>query len=223
MQKVFGIIAFLGIIMLSCNRISEVAPLKSTETTSVDDKKDISNLKNEGDINIANMLAKDASFNLMLTRLDDLVSKQMSVKSSVAKKQLQHFGTQSSLTDLQYEEMSLLLGYAGKDDLLNDLKQLAFLTKELRNKYPVAMSDKNIIEIAVSDIMLARLATGSNGGIGGGGNCQGIYYACVGSAGVAAMIIVASCGPAAPFCVYGATVAAGAAMELCRQEYIGCD
>ena len=53
----------------------------------------------------------------------------------------------------------------------------------------------------------------------GSGNCTGIYRACVtaaGAAGVAA--VMATAGWAIAFAV----VASGAAMEYCRQQYIGC-
>lgn len=51
------------------------------------------------------------------------------------------------------------------------------------------------------------------------GNCRGIYEACLGAATLGgAACIFATAGAGIPACV----VAAGAAMEYCRQQYIGC-
>lgn len=52
-----------------------------------------------------------------------------------------------------------------------------------------------------------------------GGNCRGIYNACLGvaaTAGTACIVSTAGIG------IYACVLAAGAGMELCRQEYIGC-
>jgi hypothetical protein len=55
--------------------------------------------------------------------------------------------------------------------------------------------------------------------IAGDGNCRGIYDSCLWTAALAGMVGVAStAGIGIAFAVLGG----GAAMEYCRQQYIGC-
>lgn len=174
-------------------------------------------------------LSSDPIFNALVNKslqISDMYIKQFSSFSTEKRGKLQNrlkeFQQKESMTETEYLEAAKVMGYNNSSTFFEDLKEINRLKIQLLEKYPeIAYTEnKAIIEKAVKSC--DRFKSDPNIKLMGG-NCDGIYHACVTVVGITAVAAVVACGPGAGFCAYGVAAIAGAAMELCRQEAIGCN
>jgi hypothetical protein len=219
MKKVINSSSFLCLLFISALSI----PFQSCQ----------SELKNIDAPSIENRIAADTDFNSLVDNLltistgyaDNLSKLSASEKKSTVQrlKGFHSLGESSGdMTEEQYSEAGRLMGYKNNGGFLKDLIEINRLKQLIIKKFPELSTNRLLVEKAVQNSLAFKKFSASPNAKVAGGNCRGVYNACLGVAAAAGVVAVALCGPAAPLCVYGATILVGAGMELCRQEAIAC-
>jgi hypothetical protein len=219
MRKIINSSSFLCLLLISALSI----PFQSCQ----------SELKDIDTPSIEKRIASDADFNNLVDKLltistncaDNLSKLSPSEKKNTIQrlKDFHSFGESSGdMTEEQYSEAGQFMGYQNKNGLLKDLTEISRIKELLIKKFPELATNKSLVEKAVQNSPAFKKLSESPNAKVAGGNCKGVYNACLGVAAATGVVAVALCGPAAPLCVYGATILVAAGMELCRQEAIAC-
>lgn len=185
-----------------------------------DDSSISSSISNQNsDVYLNNLVEKSLLLTLHYAKHLESLSKSEQQSNGI---RLSNLFSQTNLTGDQYSEVSKLMGFTDKKAFVKEMAELQSIKVDFFNKNPKYQTktyQDELVKAINSSIAFKNLKLSNLRG----GNCQGIYNASVTLVALAGIVAVAACGPAAPFCAYGATIVAGAAMELARQELIGCN
>ncbi len=176
-------------------------------------------------------LASDPTFNSLVEKTIQLTSTYATHLSSLnlqekekTRRRIAVIQQSNQTSSPLLSEAATLVGYKSSTKLLQDMQEINQLKQELAKKFPGLYNSDNqeTVETAIKSCESFKSLSSKSSARAAGNNCGGIYGACQTAVAVAGVFVVGACGPAAPFCVYGAVALAAAGMELCRQEYIGC-
>ncbi|CAN1557758.1 hypothetical protein MCERE19_02472 [Spirosomataceae bacterium] len=204
--------------------------MASCQSDSVDLVTDVSKVNQELRILNPFELSRDVRFakyadsfiSLALAYSSQLESYKENERESFHKRNLGLLNSQT----LAKKELQVVV-FGGKNASLCSeyLANLEESKRQLTIAYPDLINNKDNIfekafEIYIQRNPIVSFIKDSKGLKVAGGNCRGIYNACLGvaaAAGTACIVGTAGIG------IYACVLVAGAGMEYCRQEYIGCN
>lgn len=176
-------------------------------------------LQNERILNESS-LVKSENFLALNQKYNDLLNGYIDYSLSLNDEEFKKFiqkirevSNKQNTTEADKLFMCKAFNFKSVQEMEKHLNDLTFIKNNLLKEYPNINENQSVLISAfktLNDNKPLRVR---------GGNCLGIYRACVTASTIAGGIcVVGTGGVAAYFCALGAL----SASELCRQEYIGC-